>query len=194
VRLQLAFRLCLVLALPGCQFFPQPPPTMVVHEVGQPCETPRQSSLSGWLEELERVMQLAPEQARAELAALDGPGEALFERYRFALLLERLGERDAWIRARDIFRDFREDSDLEPGLKRLSAALQQHSQAMINAETRERQLDEELQAARDQQRELAAKIEALTSLEQSISQRKSQEEAPPLPTPAPDPGDRQDGS
>jgi hypothetical protein len=191
--------LSLIVVLAACHSSAQPqPPTTAVPEMVAVCEVPQRSALEEWLEELERVTALSPPEAQAELATLASLDGDAFERFRFALLNQRVGDSDHWIRSRDTLRDLIDSGELEPGQVQLAGALQAHSQAMINSVARRQQLVEELEAAQEQQRELAAKIEALTNLEQNISQRKSQEEAAPTPTPTPTPtpapGADRDGS
>lgn len=168
----------LVLALAGC--------SLATHQTQAPAPLPPplpavvpEAAVQRWLAERAVVAALTPEEAQAELSAQAGRGETHWQQYRYALLNQRLGDNAGWIRARDILRELRDSNTLDPGCRQLATVLLDYSQAMINASARQQQLATELADAQRQQEALAAKIEALTHLERSISERKNHGEDQP---------------
>ncbi|MBN7798680.1 hypothetical protein [Parahaliea mediterranea] len=162
--------------LAGCQMLPEEPPLREVPRTARPCVTAPATALERWMGEMTSVDKLSQEQAREQLSLMRGAGDSAFERYRYALLNQRIGDGAGWIRARDTLRGLREEGLAEPGLMQLVALLQRFSQAMINADARQQQLAEELLSSQQEREALADKIEALTNIEQTISERKNQGE------------------
>lgn len=167
-----AVTLLVLVQLAGCSVAPLPHPetppaancTRVVHT---------DSQLVHWLAEIDAVAALSPEQAQEQLSEQVGRGDTSWQKYRYALLNQRLGDNAGWIRARDTLRDLRDSGALDSARVQLAQVLLDYSQAMINASARQRQLATELADAQRQQQALAAKIEALTHLEKNISERKN---------------------
>lgn len=167
----------LLLLIGACQYL-EPQPTLVYPEPPETvpdCEqivTP--SQLAKWLQVVSETEELSPEQALAEIAELDTHMSTRFQRFRYAVLNQRLHDRAGWIRARDTLRELTEAHSLEVDELRLATMLMQYNQEMINAEARQHQMAKELDATQLAQRQLEQKIQALTSLEQNISIRKEQ--------------------
>lgn len=146
--------------------------------------SPGPELISPWLNMVNDLLRLDPEQAKNILAVLPA---ALTPRDHFqqALLHQQRNVRDGWIVARDGFRQLlekTENSD-QQGLLRVLLA---HNQAMINAHQREQTLYEReaalaareqltvqrLQASLEREQALEAKIVALTNLEKRLNIRK----------------------
>lgn len=166
-----------VVLLASCQSAPEQP--AVVEAPREPeCETPVEAPLQRWIGEMTAVAVLSMEEVRAQLARPGASGETPLEQFHFALLNQRLEETAGWVRSRDALRTLREQAALDEGLQQLTGVLLDYSQAMINAHARQTQMALELAAAQQEQDALEAKIEALTNLEQSISERKNNGDEP----------------
>ena len=165
------FTLLCLAALVACQ---SPPPKALPTPVQRYCALEIPGPLELWLQEVGASSLLTPDQAREQLQEFDRNSERPFSQLRYALLNQRLAEPSSWIRARDTLRELGQAEELSPELEPLVALLLQHSQAMINAQASHRQLLTELAKAQREETELAEKIQALTHLEENISQRRSQ--------------------
>ncbi|MFV0276197.1 MAG: hypothetical protein ACK5HY_03295 [Parahaliea sp.] len=167
-----------VLSLAGCESLPRWAP--VSGPIVEACEI-TSTPIQLWLNEVEMVGVMTSANAQLALEAPENQGDAALLQFRRALLYQQLAMNEGWIQARDTLRQLVEDEHLDEQRVRLANVLLQYSQSMINAGTRRDQFSAELEAARGREetlaaeiRTLTAKIEALTHLEQSISERKSQ--------------------
>ncbi len=143
-----------------------------------------------WVQTAHASTQLSPAQALERISELETRKMSHYERFRYAALNQQLNDRTGWIRARDTLRDLAQERTLPDNLQQLAILLQQHNQAMINAEARRHQMAHELDAAQVAQQALEQKIQALTNLEQQLSNRKELE-SELEPTPEPDPEARE---
>ncbi len=140
--------------------------------------------ISPWLNMVNDLLRLDPEQAANILSVLP-PVLTPRDHFQKALLHQQRNDRDGWILARDGFRRLlaqAENRDQRGLLKMLLA----YNQAMINAHQREQALYEReaalaareqltlqrLQASREREQVLEAKIVALTNLEKRLNTRK----------------------
>lgn len=176
------FSLSCVLLLGGCVLLqrevPKPPPP-VTRPQPAALTVATDTEIGRWLAEVQTVAALTPEQAQAQLLEQGGRGKTPWQHYRYALLNQRLGDNAGWIRARDTLRDLQANETLDPTRRQLAGVLLEYSQAMINAAARRKQLATELAVAQREQKALATKIEALTNLEQNISERKARTDGAP---------------
>lgn len=167
----------------GCQAT-QPP---AAPEPIQPrAPDPESRMLSDWLREVDSAMDLSAREARARLTAHRDEGSTAAGRFRLAVLYQRIGDWDSWVLARDIMRELRSDESLPPDVRRLTALLEDFSQVHINA----LQLRIDMGKALDEQTRLNAtlqgevriledKIRSLTSLEDSMNQRREEQSGLP---------------
>lgn len=151
--------LLVLFALSGCQVAALKPPGADALLVAE------------WLAVSAETRALTPEQAAEELkqvADSDEPGE----RFRFAALNLQLQQRDGWVMARDRFRALKNNAAVPQEGRRLASLLEQMSQLQIN---HQQQLGELTRVAEERAAEaelLQEKINALTSLEDSMRQRR----------------------
>ncbi|OMH38013.1 hypothetical protein [Motiliproteus sp. MSK22-1] len=174
--------LVLSLLLSGCQ------PLSTINPVLAPVPAVEDSIASKWFDQLEQTIDLNEEQAQQQLKEFGGkkPTEAI-HLFRYALLNQQLKDRLGWIRARDSLRQLLKNSEVPEKSVALATFLQQHNQAMINANARYTRLLVALEQGQQEQQEMAAalaesqaeaellsdKIRALTNLEKSVSIRRA---------------------
>tara|TARA_R110002095_G_scaffold13454_3_gene17575 strand:- start:2332 stop:2961 length:630 start_codon:yes stop_codon:yes gene_type:complete len=186
----------LMLLLGGCQLFSPLapasalllPPLVEGDTVQARSDVESRVDLQDWLNQVDRLMVYTGEQAQAELKLFskdrsESPGLLFY----YALLNQQRSELQGWIRARDSLQRLAESPKLSPPVLALVRLLQFHNQSMINADARQTRLLEaqqadakrlirlsaELQLNQQQVIELTAKIEALTTLEESMSIRRA---------------------
>ena len=166
-----------VMLLGGCQLL-EPMDSLLYSVKSEPAIASRQpevvdvDQLVLWVQTAHASTQLSPAQALERISELETHEMSHYERFRYAALNQQLNDRTGWIRARDTLRDLAHERTLPDNLQQLATLLQQHNQAMINAEARRHQMAQELDAAQVAQQALETKIQALTNLEQQISDRK----------------------
>lgn len=159
------------LGLGGCQLLP-------------PAAEPPSAS---WLRLSAELRQLSPDAARQQLQQDAQPElDTGSTQLRLGLLNHQLHDRDGWVSARDLFRGLARDSGLDSEQRQLAALLEALSQAEINAEQRQIQLRASLEQQRQegyelkqQVQQLQQQIDALTSLERSMQQRRARQDAKP---------------
>ena len=181
-----------VMLLGGCQML-EPMDSLFYSVKSEPATATRQpevvdvDQLVLWVQTAHASTQLSPAQALERISELETRKMSPYERFRYAALNQQLNDRTGWIRARDTLRDLAHERTLPDNLQQLATLLQQHNQAMINAEARRHQMAQELDAAQVAQQALETKIQALTNLEQQISNRKELvSELEPIPEPDPE--------
>ncbi|MFV0478518.1 MAG: hypothetical protein ACK5ME_11900 [Parahaliea sp.] len=134
-----------------------------------------------WMDELIGVYELDIATVTAHRVLMGSrPLLQPLDRFRYALLNQRIGEIQTWINARDIFRELAVDESLQSHQRMLANVLLAYNQSMINAHVRNEQLAEDLAVTQQELKLLSEKIEALTHLEQSISERKVKGEELPV--------------
>lgn len=155
------------LLLSGCQLAALKPPGADAYQ------------LSSWLRLSERIAELTPEEARLRLERLGDSDSDLDRRFHFALLNQQLGERDGWVVARDRLRLLSREPELSRDARQLAGLLEQFNQLRINSDqqlVKLRSERDDLAALAEQSRAEAAlleeKIRALTTLEDSMRQRR----------------------
>ena len=130
-------------------------------------------------------MTLDASQVGSGLAAMGDPS-SVDERFYFALLNQQAPEYDAWVIARDVYRQLGRDQALLPGQRQLAGILEQYTQARINAAQRQERLQQDardlqqqyqqvqrqVSELRERNRLLEEKIRAIADLEASISERR----------------------
>ena len=165
------------LLLGGCQML-EPVDSLLYSVKSEPAIASRQpevidlDQLVLWVQTAHASTQLSPAQALERISELETRKMSRYERFRYAALNQQLNDRTGWIRARDTLRDLAQERTLPVNLQQLATLMQQHNQAMINAEARRHQMAHELDEAQVAQQALEQKIQALTNLEQQISNRK----------------------
>ena len=182
----------MLLLLSGCQAFSQlslaPVVPLKPAVSGDARAVPSRVDLQEWLKQLDILMAYSGEKAQAELLQLPPVrAESQEMLFRYALLNQQLRGRQGWVRARDSLQQLAESPALSSQELTLVRLLQFHNQSMINADARQARLIEsqqadakrlirlsdELQSSQQQVVELTAKIEALTTLEESMSIRRA---------------------
>jgi hypothetical protein len=137
-------------------------------------------NLNNWLDISSQLEEIPVDEVLARLKAVENP-QTVNERFYYGLLNQRLGRLDGWVQARDSFRGLANDVTLDSSSRELARILQVHNQALINWYERHRHLQKELAVSvldrelmEEKHKELEQKIEALTTLEAVISNRKQQ--------------------
>ncbi len=151
-------------------------------------EKQRQQTLGQWFQQIQQIMLMNQDQLQQQLKAqASSKPETADELFRYALLNQQLKDLLGWIRARDSLRQLKKDPTVSGDLLALIDVLLRHNQAMINADARDSRLHEALLQSQDQQQktakslqqsqlqaqQLQQKIEALTTLERSMSIRRA---------------------
>ncbi|MCB1679054.1 MAG: hypothetical protein KDI16_10280 [Halioglobus sp.] len=166
--------------LAGCA---SAPPVQIV-QFPRPV-TVAQPPVQKWLDWRAGVMTLDASQVGSGLAAMGDPS-SVDERFYFALLNQQTDDYDAWVVARDVYRQLGEDQALSPGQRQLAGILEQDAQGRINAFQRYEQLQRQYRdlqqhyeqaqrqmiELRQQNALLEEKIKAITDLEATISERR----------------------
>ena len=170
--------------LAGCQATP-PLPAASAPVQPQPPD-PDSVMLSEWLREADSALRLSARDARAQLASRQAEASAPAERYRVALLHQQLGEWNSWALARDTMRALGADETLPPDVRRLAGLLESFNQSRINAQQQRTELRKTLAEQEalvaEKQREVQAleeKIRSLTNLEDSMRQRREEQDGQP---------------
>ncbi len=167
----------------ACQATPPLPPPAPV-----PAQAPDPDSvmLSQWLGEADAGLRLSAQEARVQLASRQDGSTTPAQRYRVALLHQQLGTWNSWALARDTMRELRADQTLPPDVRRLAGVLESLNQYRINAHQQHTELRktlaEQAELVAQQQREVQAletKIRSLTNLEDSMRQRRDEQDAQP---------------
>lgn len=127
-----------------------------------------------WLRIADLYMALTPTQAQQRLDQIGDEEKTNLQWYRYALLNQQLNNRVGWIRARDAFRRVIASESLSQELYGLTKLLLKYNQNMINWDARYSKVKIELKESEAMQQVLEQKIQAITTLEQSISSRKEQ--------------------
>ncbi len=171
--------------LGGCQQLKEPLANLP--EVIQIVRVEDQSARR-WLRQLDETMKLNEEQAEQQLKEMTGKKSKDPERlFQYALLNQQLHDRLGWIRARDSLRELQQQGGMSANLETLVTLLLFHNQQMINNDVRHTRLLEALDQEQQwrestaqallrsqvQATELSEKIKALTTLEKSISIRRT---------------------
>jgi len=133
-----------------------------------------------WLDTARSYRLITPEDAMTRLEQQKATPDALSS-FKRALLYQQLAQLDGWVNARDLFRQLANDTALEPTQRDLALLYQSYNQANINAQqqlqNKNQQLalqQQQIESLQNQISELELKVKALTTLEQSISDRKAQ--------------------
>lgn len=137
-------------------------------------------NLNNWLDMSSQLEAMPSDEVVARLKVANNP-QTVNERFYYGLLNQQLGRLDGWVQARDSFRSLADDETLDSSSRELARILQVHNQALINWYERHRHLQKELAVSvldrellEERHKELEQKIEALTTLEAVISNRKQQ--------------------
>ena len=166
--------------LAGCQAAPPlaPAPAPAMPQAPDPDSV----MLSEWVREADSALQLSAREARAQLASVQADSPTPAQRYRVALLHQQLGEWNSWALARDTMRALRADETLPPDVRRLAGLLETSNQSRINAEQQRTELREALAGQEallvqrhGELRALEEKIRSLTTLEDSMHQRREEQ-------------------
>lgn len=166
--------------LDGCQAAPPlaPAPAPAMPQAPDPDSV----MLSEWVREADSALQLSAREARAQLASVQADSPTPAQRYRVALLHQQLGEWNSWALARDTMRALRADETLPPDVRRLAGLLETFNQSRINAEQQRTELREALAGQEallvqrhGELRALEEKIRSLTTLEDSMHQRREEQ-------------------
>lgn len=127
-----------------------------------------------WLQAANDALEISPQQAELRLSRITNMRKTRFNTFRYALLNQQLGTRDGWERARDTLRELAQDRGNNEDLLWIIRIHLHNVQGLINNHEKYHKLAAELSDSRQMQLLLEDKIQALTNLEQSISERKEQ--------------------
>jgi len=140
-------------------------------------DTAASDTLGQWLDQIQEVNAMDSTEVARQLHGVDkatGTGPLFY----FALLNQRTQSYGAWTVARDAFQALEEDEEIPMQQRQLAAVLRQYTQYRINAYARynallgeQSKLQQELEDAAQDKRQLEQKIKALTELETAISTR-----------------------
>jgi len=164
--------------LSGCELLP----AQSSAALDQPLPITELRDLNDWLSISTAVSKLSADMAATKLRQLGKP-EAGDELFYYGVLNQQLNHREGWIQARDAFRKLSTETAIEPNFKELARIMEAHNQALINWHARHTHLQKELAESVLDRELLERKIEALTQLEATISNRKQQSTAAPEPPP-----------
>jgi hypothetical protein len=167
--------LILATLLGGCAAYPPAPAGVKNSTTLKLVET---CSLQHWLGLQEEVAEMTVEEVVARLGETD-PAAGTAELFYFGLLNQQLQEYEAWIQARDTFRQVRETDGLTIEQRQLAGLLESYNQRRINWYQRHSELqaqnstlERQLREAEQEKALLQQKIQALTDLEADMSDRK----------------------
>jgi len=172
--LTLPFTLGLLLALVACA---SPPPVIIAP--AEPTVKPAQARpVQRWLRWQDAVATMSTEQLSSALEGTAEPGNAN-QRFYYALLRQQSDAYEAWVRARDLFRELAENEELSNSQRQLAAMLERYNQSRINwyqsrdeLRVQYEQTEAKLDEVKEQNALLEQKIKAITDLEATISTRK----------------------
>ena len=164
-----------LVALAGCTVT-QPVPVVDA----PPDEIIAYSALRHWLNLQQEVASMPAEEVvatRIQLKKPEGAGQLFY----VGLLNQQLQTFDAWVQARDAFRELQQNEELTGEQRQLAVILQQYNQNRINWYHRQSallkrhaELQQQMQETEQEKLLLEQKIQALTDLEEAISTRKEQ--------------------
>ena len=170
----LSLLLVAALAVAGCTSSPPPqpvkktPPRVITADAG----------LQSWLKVQAEVAALDIDQLNSALGATTRPDTADGLFY-YALLNQRAQTFNAWALARDVLRQLQQDESLSLQQHQLAGMLEAYNQSRLNWSQRYDQLQGEYNAQQQQLLQLEQdnalleqKIQAITDLEATISERK----------------------
>lgn len=130
-----------------------------------------------WLDQLEEVESMDTTEVMRQLELIDKTTSAS-QLFYYGILNQRLQNYGAWTVARDAFQQLQEDQTLTKQQRQLAAVLREYNQSRINGHARYATLLKEQSALQDglnqaetEKRQLEQKIQALTELETTISTR-----------------------
>lgn len=169
----LTILLLALLLLSGCAMAPSSGTTDAA-----PAPTP--SPVDSWLDLYAQVSIMDIPEVLDTLVKLQRP-EGTDQLFYYGLLNQQLQTYGAWTQARDTFQKIQENEQLTPEQQQLASILRQYNQNRINWYVRQRdllnqhaELDAQMAEAREENRQLQQKIQALTELETVISTRKEE--------------------
>jgi len=174
----------LFLLLAGCNYMPvespQPEPVVMPEMPAAKPQVEEVTPLLVWLDTARSFQSVSPQEARLRLDQIKEVSDTLLS-FKRALLYQQLSQLEGWVNARDLFRELANDTTLDRNQRDLAQLYQSYNQANINAQQQLQNKDrllasqqQQIESLQNQISELELKVKALTTLEQSISDRKAQ--------------------